>query len=88
MKKNKWWFCFFFLDLCRIEIMDDKLGLFNYLFFGFDKFLENYICFCCLIIMICGFLLRDILSCYIKLVNLRNEFDINKGKFEKIMSKV
>lgn len=76
---------FVFLVLCRFEIMGDKLGLFNYLLFFFDKLLENYFCFICLIIMVCGFLLRDILSYYIKLVNLRKEFDINRVKFEKYM---
>lgn len=60
--------------------MSDKVELF--LYFNFDKLLENYICFCCLIIMVCGFLMRDILSCYIKLVNLRNELNINRIKFE------
>lgn len=68
--------------------MGDELGLIKYLFFGFDKLIENYICFFCLIIMICGFLLRDILSCYIKFFNLRKEFDINRIKFEKIIIKV
>lgn len=62
--------------------MGDKVGLFDILFFNFDKLLENYICFCCLIIMICSLLLRYILSSYIKLVNLRNEFDINRILFE------
>lgn len=62
--------------------MGDKVGLFDILFFNFDKLLENYICFCCLIIMICSLLLRYILSNYIKLVNLRNEFDINRILFE------
>lgn len=71
----------FFLVLCRFDFIGDKLGLFNYLFFGFYKLLENFFCFICLIIMICGFLLRDILSCYVKLVDLRNEFDINRIKF-------
>ncbi|XP_065927563.1 uncharacterized protein [Magallana gigas] len=75
-------------DLCRTEIMGDKPGPFNYPFFGLDKSSENYIRLCCLITTICGPLLRDILSRHIKSVNLRNELDINKGKLEKIMSKV
>lgn len=88
MEKNEWWFCCFFLVFSRFEIMGDKLELFNYLFFGFGKLLDNYFCFCCLIIVICGFLLRDILSCYIVFGNLRKEFDINRIKFEKYMIKV
>lgn len=76
-------FLFFFLVLCRFEIMGDKVGLFDFLYFNFDKVMENYICFCYLIIMICGLLMRYILCCYIELVNLRNEFDINRIKFEK-----
>lgn len=88
MEKNKRWLCcFFFLEICRSEIIGDKPGPSNYPFFGLGKSSENYLRLCRLITVICGSLLRDILSRHIAPGNLRNELDINRMKLEKIMSK-
>lgn len=87
MEKVNGGFVFFFLVLCRSEIMGDKPGPSNYPFFGLGKSLENYLRLCRLITVVCGSLLRDILSRHIAPANLRNELDRNRGKLEKIMTK-
>lgn len=59
-------------------MMDDKS----------DQSSKNYLRLCGLITKICGPLLKDILSRHIAPTNLRNEFDINRTKLEKLMTKV
>lgn len=77
---------FVFLVLCRSEIMGDKPGPSNYPLFLLDKSSENYLRLTRLITTVCGSLLRDILSHYIKPVNLRKELDIDRVKLEKYMT--
>lgn len=55
--------------------------------FNPQKASDNHLRLCQLITLICGDLLRDILSRHIKPINLRSELDNNKQKLEKKMNK-
>lgn len=77
---------YLFLVLYRFEIMEDKFGLLKLIICGQNKLMENYFCFCGLIIMLCSEIFRIIFSSCIKFDRLRLEFDLNWIKLEKIMN--
>ncbi|XP_061170980.1 uncharacterized protein LOC133180481 [Saccostrea echinata] len=54
------------------------------LYFDPKKSTENFARLCQLLVTICGDVMRDILSHYIKPVNFRQELDKNRSKLEKI----